>query len=84
MSPSWLAAILTVPWADGRMPPTVTSSARSSISLTGARGLAGQLGGGGALDVGAELAAEAAAHVMGDALDARRRDLEMHRQRVRR
>ena len=50
------------------MPPTVASSARSSISLTGRLGLAGQLGGDVALDVGAELAAVTAAHVLRDAL----------------
>src|SRR5262249_37481268 len=37
--------------------------------LDGRLGLEGQLGGGDALHVGAELAAEAAAHVVGDALD---------------
>src|ERR1700732_1315254 len=39
----------------------------------------GEFGGDLALDVRAELAAEAAAHVMGDALHFRRRDLEVAR-----
>ena len=71
--PSFLPAILTVPKARGPVAAGGDFLVAVEHELDRGAGLAGQLGGGDALDVGAELAAEPAAHVVGDALDLGRR-----------
>ena len=74
--PSAATPALTRANADGRLPVARCSSLRSSISLTGAFGRLGEPRADQPLRIGAELAAEAAAHELGDHAHVGLRDLE--------
>ena len=84
MVPSLLPAIFTVPKALGPVAGGGDFLLAVEHELDRGAGAAGQLGGGDALDVRAELAAEAAAHVVGDALHLGRRHAEPAGERRRR